>query len=207
MLRKAVPPPDDPTIRRKVSELRRRLHKTRALATIGHLGEVRAGLDALAVEAEITGYAPVQGEVLTARGHILMFSGETEAAEQALEEAQLIAEAEGYDGLIVETLLWMAALNGTRRNAFDDAHRQIRRARAVLQRMGQPGQLLGTDAPDHGKAVLAGAEVRGVGDSLRGLPGADAASGARGRLGRDRGPSPPTATSCRRSIETTRQRK
>jgi tetratricopeptide (TPR) repeat protein len=137
-LRSAVPPPSDPDVMAAVQDIRRQLAHIEALAQTGHIDQVIAQLGDLLAGAEATGYRPVVGEVLMLRGRMMLFAGDADVADAALERALLIGEAIGYDGLIMETCLWMASLEATRRNDFARAHRHLARADAVLERMGNP---------------------------------------------------------------------
>jgi tetratricopeptide (TPR) repeat protein/predicted Ser/Thr protein kinase len=130
--------PNDPAAAAEVDEVRRRLAHLQTLGNAGGFEDADQRLRELVVEAEATGFRPIHGDVLDTYGRISMFFGDVAEAERALEEAQLIGEAEGYDELIFQTHLSMALLYSARRNEFDRADRHLARAAAVLERVGRP---------------------------------------------------------------------
>jgi tetratricopeptide (TPR) repeat protein len=137
-VRSFTPFPSDPEVAAAAQRVRRDLARLDALVSAGQLEDVSGALESLLADAEATNDRPIVSEVLTLRGRFATFDGDPEMADRSLERAQLLAEAEGYDGAIFDTHVWMAVLESTRRNDFGRAHRHVRSAAAVLERMGSP---------------------------------------------------------------------
>jgi eukaryotic-like serine/threonine-protein kinase len=140
-LRALAPIPNDPETAVVVQAMRRRIAHAEALGTSGRISDAAEELRILVEEARAIGFPPLLADTLDHQARVAMYAGDADEAEQAFEEAQLIAEAHGYDGLLVRTHAELAVLYTTRKTELVLAHRHLRRAAAVLERMGNSPRL------------------------------------------------------------------
>jgi tetratricopeptide (TPR) repeat protein len=135
-----VRPPEDPTTRARVVELRRRLAETKARLDAGRWRDaVKEGTE-LAREARTVGYHPLMAEVLAvvgvARQKLAESAEGVQGAVQALEEAFWEADASRDDDVRVEAATNLVWSVGYLQSKFVESDRWIRTAQAVLTRMG-----------------------------------------------------------------------
>ncbi len=140
-LRAFVAKPSDPELARTVESILERLVRAETQAMAGLVEGLDRTVDALLAEAEAIGHRPTLARVLVARGRIAHFTGDSDTAMLAFERAALLAEAEGFDVMIADTYVWLATVEGTRRDEFERARAHLQRAEAVLERVG-PGAKL-----------------------------------------------------------------
>jgi serine/threonine-protein kinase len=105
----AVPPPEDPRVRRRVEELRRRLDAVEALSWAGKPTEALAAATALVAEARGVTYRPLLGEALLRLGELQARAGDARAGETTLGEALETAAAGHDDALLAR--VWTELVN------------------------------------------------------------------------------------------------
>ncbi|HEU4410223.1 MAG TPA: serine/threonine-protein kinase [Polyangiaceae bacterium] len=165
-----VRPPADATTRAQVDEVRAGLAGVRALR---HAGLYREGLEAarpLAERAKRLRYRPLEAEALFLLGELADKRGEYDEAGRSLEQAGWAAEAGRHDELLARSLTKLIVVEGYRRARYDRVEPLERRVTAVIERLGEPGELevalrLEVGSVDFERGRYAEAE-RGVGRAL-----------------------------------------
>ncbi|HEU4536998.1 MAG TPA: tetratricopeptide repeat-containing protein kinase family protein, partial [Polyangiaceae bacterium] len=137
----AAPPPSDPATRSEVDALRDALVEARSLMQAGRYRDGLAAARPLADRARQTGYRPVEAEALYLVGALAERSGDFAAAERDLEQATLAAEAGRHDELTAQALGDLIFVRGGRLARYESLDLLERRAFAVLERLGTPGEL------------------------------------------------------------------
>jgi eukaryotic-like serine/threonine-protein kinase len=149
----APTPPAAPEVASAVTEVRRRLA---AVSVQDLVGRYREAEDAAAAElgrARSIGYRPLVAETLLALGRATARRADTEhvdAATAHLFEALDIAEGTRDDALAAE--IWLALVHVGRKHhdTTAQAHGWARRARAAVERIGDPPHEHGTILREHG---------------------------------------------------------
>ena len=137
-VRAFVERPSDPALAETVRDILERLARAEARANAGLMENLEHTIDGLLTEAEATGHRPTLARLLSTRARIALFRDDLDTAEQAYERAALLAEAEGFDTMIATTYMGLAVLEGTRRNDIARARARLRRAEAIVERLGNP---------------------------------------------------------------------
>ncbi len=136
LLRSVVRPPDDPATRSAVAGLNRWLAQLKALFDAGRYHEGLKDGPALVQAAKAVGYQPLIAETLALLGNLYLKSNDTHAAEVALTDSYLAADASRHDEIRAEDATNLVYVVGYLQGRFDEAQRWARNAEAVLQRMG-----------------------------------------------------------------------
>jgi serine/threonine protein kinase len=136
LLRSIVRPPEDPTTRAKVADLRRRLAELKARSDAGRWKEVLKATQAVEAEARAVGYQPLAAETLLLEGQVVGRSNEPKAAEKALVEAFWAADASRHDEVRATAASELVFVVGYQEGRFEEAERWSGTAEAVLQRLG-----------------------------------------------------------------------
>lgn len=131
-----VAPPDDPQIRNAVEALRRELVRAPVWVQAGRPQQAREHLDELLAEAEMLDYPPIVAEVLRMIARLDADLGDAPGAVEAAGRALVIAEATGFDFVIVRSLITLAFTEGVMLDDFDRARERTERAAAVIARRG-----------------------------------------------------------------------
>jgi tetratricopeptide (TPR) repeat protein/tRNA A-37 threonylcarbamoyl transferase component Bud32 len=134
LLRALVKPPDDPTVRARVQQMRRRLAEVKALGDAGRMADAQARAQPLLQEARVLGYLPVTAEALTRLGWVTM--GRPTEAEPIISEAAWSASASGDDELLAEAAIAQVLNVGFQEGEPARAQPWIRIADATLTRIG-----------------------------------------------------------------------
>jgi serine/threonine protein kinase/tetratricopeptide (TPR) repeat protein len=137
LLRAVIRPPDDPTTRAKVSELRRRMADAKAQFEAGRWKEMLLQVPRLVDEARTLGYPPLTTESLALLG-MMRAKGNTDprSAETTLTEAFWAADAARHDEVRAEAAAHLVFVVGYQQGRFSDARRWATAAESVLNRMG-----------------------------------------------------------------------
>src|SRR5262245_35359139 len=162
LLRSVVRPPEDPAMRDKVAELRRRLAELKARSDAGRWKEVLQTLPALVAEARTLDYQPLTAEFLQVQGAVFGRSNDVKAAEKTLVEAFWAADASRHDEVRAAAAAELVFVFGYQEAQFDEAERWSGTAEAVLQRVG-------------GHELLRAWQLNNIG-TVRGLKGDRAAA-------------------------------
>jgi tetratricopeptide (TPR) repeat protein len=134
LLTSGVRPPEDPSQRAQVEELRARLADAKALRETGHYREALRRAQRLAAYAREVPYRPVQAEALYLLGRLQDDAGD-KAAEGTLLEAVRAAEAGRHDR--VAALAWIELVFVAGRHMrFREAHERGAHAGAAIERLG-----------------------------------------------------------------------
>ena len=136
LLRAIVRPPDDPTTRARVDELRGRLSEVRALARVGRVLDGIKMIAALEEDARRVGYVPLTAEVLFVSGSMSIDVSDFEAALRFLEDAVWAAELCRHDEIAAESAVGLIFCTGYGRSRFELGEVWSRHAETVLDRMG-----------------------------------------------------------------------
>jgi len=136
LLRAVVKPPDDPRVRARVDELRRKLPELKALADSGQckkgLGPGRAFLG----QARDVGYGPVLAESLNVVAFLETECGDVREAERVLKQAVWTAEEAHHDQIAAEASVLIVLTVGANLGRIDQAQEWAEHARAAIRRMG-----------------------------------------------------------------------
>jgi tetratricopeptide (TPR) repeat protein len=155
LLRAVVRPPDDPTIRAEVSNVRRRLADLKALLDSGRFAETLKNGPSLIREARALNYEPLVAEALATMGSASMRSNQPRDAEKSLVESFLIADASRHDEIRAEVAENLVFVVGYQSNRVDEAKIWAKAAEAVLQRLGGHDLLRGWLLNDLGAVHIA----------------------------------------------------
>jgi serine/threonine protein kinase len=136
LLRSVVRPPDDPATRAVVEGLSRRLAKLKALFDAGRYRDALKDAPALVEAAKKAGHQPLIAETLTLTGMIHLKSNDSHAAEVALTDSYLAADASRHDEVRAEDATYLVWVLGYMQGRYDEAQAWARTAEAVLQRLG-----------------------------------------------------------------------
>jgi eukaryotic-like serine/threonine-protein kinase len=136
LLRSVVRPSEDPAIRARVDDLRRRLADLRARYAAGRWRDGPGDGPALAAEARALDYQPLIAETLAAVGSQHLKLTQPKEAVEALEEAFWAADASRHDDVRVEVATNLVYVVGYQQSRFPEAQRWVRAAQAVLERLG-----------------------------------------------------------------------
>ncbi len=141
LLRSVVRPPDDPTTRARVADLHQKLAQLKALFDAGRWREGLKDGPALVTAAKSVGYQPLIAETLALMGTLDLKADDSRAAETALTDSYLAADASKHDEVRAEAATNLVWVVGYLQGRFDEAQRWARNAEAVLQRLGGHEQL------------------------------------------------------------------
>ncbi len=136
LLRSVVRPPEDPSTRARVAELRRRLAGLKARYDAGRWKEVVQQMPGLVAEARVIGYLPLVAEALAQLGIALLKSNDSKAAEHAFVESFWAADGSRHDEVRAEAASYLVFVFGFQEGHFEEAERWSKTAEAVLQRIG-----------------------------------------------------------------------
>jgi eukaryotic-like serine/threonine-protein kinase len=136
LLRSVVRPPEDPTTRARVGDLRHQLAVLKALFDAGRYREGLKSAPALVAAARALGYQPLVAETLALMGTMYTKSNDSHAAEQALVESYFAADASRHDEVRAEDALYLVWVVGYQQGRFVEAQRWAKTADSVLQRLG-----------------------------------------------------------------------
>ncbi len=130
-----VPPPTDRAAEVKAGQSK--LAEVKALVSTGQNREALAPAQALVAEARALGWPPLLSEALLELGQAQNRTGAHEAAEATVEEAVNTAELAHDDGLRGRARLLHATIWGSL-TKYDEMARELKAARAVVDRVGDP---------------------------------------------------------------------
>ncbi len=117
-LRAAVPPPEDPDVRREVEALRDRLAAIQAARRAGEFETALVQIEPIVDEAMALEYAPLIAEAKAERGQLRNKNGHYVEAERELREAYEAAIEHRLDPLALRTAQNLTALIGDRQKRF-----------------------------------------------------------------------------------------
>ena len=136
LLRSVVRPPEDPATQARVAELRHQLAGIKALFDSGRYREGLKDLPRLLEDARALGYQPLVAETLAMLGTMYHKSNDSRAAERALVESYLAADASRHDEVRAEDATNLVWVVGYQQGRYADAQRWAKTADAILQRLG-----------------------------------------------------------------------
>jgi tetratricopeptide (TPR) repeat protein/predicted Ser/Thr protein kinase len=125
-----------------VEAVREQLGRIDGLARDGAFDEAAQILEAQQPRVEALAYDPLRAELLRAQGKLDASRGDARVAVERFEEGLAVAEASGHDYLaaaLASDLVfeWASSLR-----QLEDAQRMLARAKALLERAGEPRKLL-----------------------------------------------------------------
>jgi serine/threonine protein kinase/tetratricopeptide (TPR) repeat protein len=141
LLRSVVRPPDDPATRAQVAELKQQLAHLKALFDAGRWREGLKDGPGLVAAAKNVGYQPLIAETLALMGTLYLKANDSHAAEVALTDSYLAADASKHDEVRAADATNLVWVVGYLQGRFDEAQRWAKNAEAVLQRLGAHEQL------------------------------------------------------------------
>jgi serine/threonine protein kinase len=136
LLRSVVRPPEDPATQARVADLRHQLAGMKALFDSGRYREGLKDLPRLLENARALGYQPLVAETLAMLGTMYHKSNDSRAAERALVESYLAADASRHDEVRAEDATNLVWVVGYQQGRYADAQRWAKTADAILQRLG-----------------------------------------------------------------------
>jgi tetratricopeptide (TPR) repeat protein len=141
-LQTAVAPPADEPTRRKANDLRKRAADAKALFDTGKKREAVVQMKGLIVEAELLGYKPLLGELLTSRAAFRGGAGFLPEGVTEAEEAVWTDLAAARDDLAAEAAINLVGMEGVYRARPAASARWSKLAQALLERAGGSHDLL-----------------------------------------------------------------
>ena len=154
-LKAVVRPPDDPAVRRAVSDVRTQLADAKALANAGRYKSALQKIPDIVAAARATKYQPVIAEALLQLAELKGENGDAAEAEKIFEEAVWIAEASRHDEVTAEAadqLIWSV---GYFQGRHSEGERWASHANAILQRLGPGHEILAAWRANNLAAVYA----------------------------------------------------
>jgi serine/threonine protein kinase/tetratricopeptide (TPR) repeat protein len=136
LLRAIVRPPEDPSTRARVDDLRRRLADLKARFASGSWRGGVHDAQTLADEAHALGYQPLTAEALELVGREREKFGDGVGSAKALEEAFWQADSSRYDDVRAEAATFLVYTCGYLENDYAQSDRWAGAADAVLRRLG-----------------------------------------------------------------------
>ncbi|MES1208246.1 MAG: serine/threonine-protein kinase, partial [Pseudomonadota bacterium] len=136
LLRSVVRPPEDPATRSQVAELNGQLAQLKALFDAGRWHEGLARGPALVTATKKVGYQPLIAETMALMGTLYLKANDAHAAEVALTESYLAADASKHDEVRAQDATNLVWVVGYLQGRFEEAQRWAKNAEAVLQRLG-----------------------------------------------------------------------
>jgi serine/threonine protein kinase/tetratricopeptide (TPR) repeat protein len=136
LLRSVVRPPEDPKTRARVAELRQQLAGVKALYDSGRYHEGLKDAPGRIDEVRTLGYQPLIAETLFVMGMMYCKSNDVPAAERALVDSYLAADASRDDEVRAEDAINLVWVVGYQEGRYTDAQRWAKYADAILQRLG-----------------------------------------------------------------------
>ena len=136
LLRSVVRPPEDPKTRARVAELRQQLAGVKALYDSGRYHEGLKDAPGRIDEVRALGYQPLIAETLFVMGMMYCKSNDVPAAERALVDSYLAADASRDDEVRAEDATNLVWVVGYQEGRYADAQRWAKYADAILQRLG-----------------------------------------------------------------------
>jgi eukaryotic-like serine/threonine-protein kinase len=135
-----LPPPVPAEQRAAVGRVRDELARAEGLLAGGRYPEALELVRRADAEAQALGHPPLQAETRLVLGRLLDFSGDAEAANAALEDAELLAAASRHRRVLAEALVTQVYVLGVTMPHMDEAEKVARRARAELEGAGTLAQ-------------------------------------------------------------------
>jgi tetratricopeptide (TPR) repeat protein len=136
LLRSVVRPPEDPTTRARVDDLRRRLDDLKARSDAGRWRDGLQVGTTLAAEARALGYQPLIAEALLVLGNQQLLRGEPVEGQKSLEEAFWQADAARHDEVRTMAATNLVWAYGYMQTKYAEAERWATMAQSVLRRLG-----------------------------------------------------------------------
>jgi eukaryotic-like serine/threonine-protein kinase len=136
LLRSVVRPPEDPSTRARVGDLRRTLDDRKARFEAGGWAEGVGPTEALVGEARALGYQPLTSETLLLLGREYIKLADGPRSQKTLEEAFWQADAARDDDVRAEAATYLVWSIGYLENDYPGADRWAAQADAVLRRLG-----------------------------------------------------------------------
>jgi len=134
ILRAVVKPPDDPTTRRRVDEMKPRVAQITALAAAGHYVEARSIAPPMMTEASAIDYLPLKAQAQRAMAEIT-----TDNLAKAMSYAEVAlwsAQAGGDDEIVAETAVYLGYLSAVQGGDFERSRTWLQLGEATLNRLG-----------------------------------------------------------------------
>ena len=136
-----LPPPADPAARARVEALGQELARVKALRAAGRYQEALPLARQAALRAGTAGHPPTAAEAGFLLGDLQERLGEYELAERTLRQAVRQAEAAAADEVKAAAAITLMYLVGDVQARFEEAHDWGDLAAAILDRLGDQGEL------------------------------------------------------------------
>jgi serine/threonine protein kinase/tetratricopeptide (TPR) repeat protein len=134
VLRSVVKPPDDPTTRSRVEQLKPRIARLTALTAAGHYAEARNLTPSLVAEVRQVGYLPLVAQALRLRAGVI--TADLAQSETLAEEAVWAAQAGGDDEIVAETAMFLSYITAFQQENPKKGRLWLQLAEATLNRLG-----------------------------------------------------------------------
>ncbi|HVT08864.1 MAG TPA: serine/threonine-protein kinase [Polyangia bacterium] len=141
LLRSVLRTPEDPATRAQVAGLNRQLAQLKALFDAGRWREGLARGPSLVAASKKVGYQPLIAETLALMGTLYLKANDARAAETALTESYLAADASKHDEVRAQDATNLVWVVGYLQGRYEEAQGWAKNAEAVLQRLGGHEQL------------------------------------------------------------------
>jgi eukaryotic-like serine/threonine-protein kinase len=157
-----VEPPSDASTVAAVEAVRDRLAAARAQHRSGRSAATRPDVEAMLLEAEALGYAPLRADVLHLLAGVLQATGEHELAVERYEQAWIAALAAGHDELALDAATSLTYVVGDVLNHTDVGARWGRDAEAMLVRTGAGGRRAAWVSNNLGNVLFRAGDLEGA---------------------------------------------
>jgi tetratricopeptide (TPR) repeat protein len=130
------PAPPDRAIASRVAELRSEVARARVLERSGRFEQALASIEPVDDAAQALAYPPLVAEAALVHADIARARARMDEAAQLFERAHTVATASDYDTVAFDAALGLAFVHGNDRRDPEAARPWVRRAEALLARMG-----------------------------------------------------------------------
>ncbi|HME89899.1 MAG TPA: tetratricopeptide repeat protein, partial [Myxococcaceae bacterium] len=142
-IRSKLKAPDDLSMRAQVEEVRARIAEAKMLHATGNHARAAEVANAAVEAANLLGYKPLRAEALYALAQNEERRGERAAAQAALEDAIIAAQASSHDEVAAKAWILLVSVVGYQQGRAEEAQRLARFAGAAVERLGPEHPLEG----------------------------------------------------------------
>lgn len=128
-------PPEDPTLAKRVQEIRERIAGYTAEGRL--LGKVMPDAEAVLADAKATGHGPLLAEAHYMAARFAVWRGKHTEAVHHLEETIYAALASDHDRVLADAFTQLAHTTGVLLSQYDEGLRWARHAEAAIERVGK----------------------------------------------------------------------
>ncbi len=162
-----LPPPVPVALRNDVESVRDDKARSDGLRAAGRYAEALTLARELDARAEALGHKPLRAEMQLLLGQMLDFSGDAEAANEALEQAVLLAAASRHRRVLVRALVARVYVLGMGMPHFEQAQQVARWAEAEIEGLRMEDEALSALLLNRGSVTYRQGDLEGAAELFR----------------------------------------